>query len=130
MTNLNTEREALLPCPHCGFAAEFCVEPGARYKHGVRCTNISCESKILGTAFANNAFNADLWNRRAQASVPALPVEAIQAAIRALEEDSELSLQCAMIPPISGEVSNKHLQQSKDSDRHAAALRTLLKEGK
>ncbi|TDX30813.1 restriction alleviation protein Lar [Modicisalibacter xianhensis] len=52
----------LLPCPFCGGKAEFC-KVGVNYPFKAGCAN--CEAFTKGSAFENNEYNAQCWNRRA-----------------------------------------------------------------
>lgn len=52
----------LKPCPFCGGVATFVTNPNRAYKHYVCCRE--CEAEAGGSAFENNEYNAEKWNKR------------------------------------------------------------------
>jgi Lar family restriction alleviation protein len=74
----------LKPCPFCGAAPLFVQRKVAgAYPFHVRCP--ACEATAGGTAFQNNAYNAEQWNRRAKAALTEEHVRAVRFAADVLE---------------------------------------------
>ena len=52
----------LKPCPFCGGIANFVKLNRNSYRFAVQCQR--CDAVTGGSAFENNQYNAEIWNRR------------------------------------------------------------------